>query len=134
MKVTNIKKLYTPDITLYSLIPLKQRKFKRKFKHKERRYIAAKIKGKDQKIGNKAKVNYNFVIAEANTTYIISSTESSPNDKKYMYDSNSYEIGLDNHASKFISNNSSQFISHIIPTPNTILRGAGGNLNRGELA
>ena len=60
MKVTNIKQIYAPDITPYSLIPLKQRKIKRKFKHRGRRYIAAKIKGKNQRIGNKEKANYHF--------------------------------------------------------------------------
>ena len=53
---------------------------------------------KYQRIGNKEKINYNFVITEANTTYIVSLTESSPQDEKYMYDSNSYEISVDNHA------------------------------------
>ena len=77
MKVTNIKQIYAPDITPYSLITLKQRNLKRKFKHKGRRYIAAKKKGKDQRIGNKEKGNYHFLIAEANTTYIVSSTENS---------------------------------------------------------
>ena len=110
MRVTNIKQLYTPGIAPYSLIPFKQRKIKRKFKHKVRRYIAAKRNGKDQRIGNKEKVNYNFVIVEANTTYIISSTESSHQDKKNIYTSHSYEIGVYNHALQFISNNSSQFI------------------------
>ena len=105
MKVTNIKQIYAPDITPYSLIPPKQRNIKHKFKHKGRRYIAAKRKGKDQRIGNKEKVNYHFLIAEANTTYIVSSIENSPEDRKYMYDSDSFEIGVDNHASKTISNN-----------------------------
>ena len=45
-----------------------------------------------------------------------------------MYDSDSFKIGVDNHASKTISNNSIQFISYITPTPKTILRGAEGNL------
>ena len=107
MKVTNIKQIYAPDITPYSPITLKQRNLKRKFKHKGRRYIAAKKKGKDQRIGNKEKGNYHFLIAEANTTYIVSSTENSTQDKTYMYDSDSFEIGVDNHASKNISNNSS---------------------------
>ena len=75
MKVKNIEQIYAPNITPYSLIPLK--KIKRKFKHKGRRYIAAKKKGKDQRIGNKEKGNYHFLIAEANTTYIVSSTENS---------------------------------------------------------
>ena len=128
MKVTNIKQIYAPDITPYSLIPLKQRKIKRKFKHEGRRYIDAKKWGKDQRIGNKEKDNYHFLIAEANTTYIVSSTENSQQDRKYMFDSGSFEIGVFNHASKTISNNSSQFISYLTPTPKTILRGAGGNL------
>ena len=64
----------------------------------------------------------------AKPTYIVSSTENFPQDSKYKYDSDSFEIGVDNHASKTISNDSSQFISYITPTPKTILRGAGGNL------
>ena len=127
MKVKNINQIYSPEITPYSIIPLKQGNIKRKFKHKGRRYITAKKKGKDQRIGNKEKGNYHFLIAEANTTYIVSSTENSPQDRKYRYNSDSFDIGVDNHASKTISNDSSQFISYITPTPKTILRGSGGN-------
>ena len=46
------KYIYAPDITPYSLIPFQQRKIKRKFKYKGRRYTSAKIKGKDQRIGH----------------------------------------------------------------------------------
>ena len=46
MKVTNIKQLYASDITPYSLILLKESKIKQNFKHKRRKYIAAKEKVK----------------------------------------------------------------------------------------
>ena len=60
MKVTNIEQIYASDITPHSLIPLQQSKIKHTFKYKGRRYIFAKIKGKDQRIGNKEKVKYHF--------------------------------------------------------------------------
>ena len=45
-----------------------------------------------------------------------------------MYDSDSFKIGVDSHASKTISKNSSRHISYITPTSKTILSGVGGNL------
>ena len=46
MKVTNIEQLCASNINPYSLIPLKQSKIKQHFKHKRRKYIAAKEKVK----------------------------------------------------------------------------------------
>ena len=116
---------YTPDITFFKLKHLNRR---RKVKYKGRRYIAAKRKGKSQVIGNKRPIKYNFIVAEANTTYVVSSTENKSQDNKFQYDSDSFEIGIDNHASKCIEKDQNNFISPITPTSNTILRGAGGNL------
>ena len=113
---------YTPDITFFRLKQLNRR---RKLKYKGSRYIAAKRKGKTQVIGNKRPVKYYFVIAEANTTYVVSLTENNHQDIKYKYDSDSFEIGVDNHASKCIEKDKNNFISRITPTSNTILRGAG---------
>ena len=90
---------YTPYITFFRLKQLNRR---RKVKYKGMRYIAAKRKGKSQVIGNKRPVKYNFVIAEADTTYVVSSAVNNHQDMKYKYDSVSFEIGVDNHASKCI--------------------------------
>ena len=90
---------YTPDITFFRLKQLNRR---RKLKYKGSRYIAAKRKGKTQVIGNKIPVKYNFVIAEVNTTYVVSSTENNHQDSKYKCDSDSFEIDIDDHASKYI--------------------------------
>ena len=116
---------YTPDITFFQLKHLKRR---RKVKYKGRRYIATKRKGKAQMIGNKILVMYNFIIAEVNTTYVVSSTEYNHQDIKYKYDLDFFMIGIDNHSSKCIEKDKNNFISRITPTHNTILRGAGGNL------
>ena len=131
---------YTPDITFFRLTHLTTR---RKVKYKGRRYIAAKRKGKAQVIGNTRPVKYNFIVAEANimaevntsyvvssknTTYVVSSTENKHHDTKFQHDSDSFEIGIDNHASKCIEKDENNFITQITPTSNTILRGAGGNL------
>ena len=70
MKVKNINPISSPEITPYSIIPLNQANIKRKFKYQGRRYIAAKKKGKDQRIGNKKKCAYHFL--DAKPTYIVS--------------------------------------------------------------
>ena len=49
-------------------------------------------------------------------------------DTKIRYDTDSYTIGIDNHASKCIDNDDSHFISNITPTPNNILSEAGENV------
>ena len=87
-----------------------------------------KEKGKAQVIGNTRPVKYNFIVAEANTTYVVSSTENKHQDIKFKHDSDSFEIGIDNHASKCIEKDENNFITQITPTSNTILRGAGENL------
>ena len=115
---------YTPGITFFRLKQLNRR---RKVKYKGRRYIAAKRKGKAQVIGNKRPVKYNFIVAKENTTYVVSSTENKHQDIKFKQDSDSFEIGIDNHASKCIEKDEINFITQITPTSNTILRGAGGN-------
>ena len=112
---------YTPGITFFQLKQLRRR---RKPKYKGRRCIAAKKKGKAQVVGNKRLVKYNFITAEVNTTYVVSSTENNIQDIKYKYDSDSFVIGIDNHASKCIEKGKNNFISRITPTHNTILRGA----------
>ena len=116
---------HTPSITF---LRLKHPTRRSKVKYKGRRYIAAKRKEKTQAIENKLPVTYNFVIAETNTTYVVSSTENKYQDIKYKYDTDSFEIGIDNHASKCIEKDKNNFISRITPTSNTILRGSGGNL------
>ena len=47
---------------------------------------------------------------------------------KYNFDSDSFQIGIYNHASRTISNNIKRFVSEITPTRNTYLRGVEGNL------
>ena len=116
---------HTPGITFFRLKHLTRR---RKVKYKGRRYITAKRKGKTQVIGNKGPVKYNYIVAEANTTYVVSSTKNNHQDIKYKYDSDFFDIGVDNHTSKCIEKGKNNVISRIIPTSNTILRGEGGNL------
>ena len=101
-----------------------------------RRYISAKRKGKQQRIGNKSKIKPNFHLVKV-TTYEVSSTSTSTGiDKykpKYKFDSESYMIGIDNHASRCISNDINHFITALTPTPRSYLRGITGNLKvKGE--
>ena len=114
---------HTPGITF---LRLKYPTRRSKVKYKGRRYIAAKRKGKAQVIGNKRPVKYNFIVVETNTTYVVSSTENKHQDIKFKHDSDSFEIGIDNHASKCIEKDKINFISRITPTSNTILRGHRG--------
>ena len=104
---------YTPDITFFQLKQLRRR---RKVKYKGRRCTAAKRKGKAQVVGNKRLVKYNFITAEVNTAYVVSSTEKNIQDIKYKYDFDSFVIGIDNHASKYIEKGKNNFISRITPT------------------
>ena len=96
-------------------------------KRRCRRYISAKKKGKTARIGNKTSKKYVFLNSDS-ATHVCSSTSTTHANKTVKFDTNSYTIGVDNHASKCISNTISHFISALTPTPNTVLRGAGGNL------
>ena len=85
-----------------------------------RRYISAKRKGKQQRIGNKSRIKPNFHLVKV-TTYEVSSTSTSTGVEKYKpkykFDSNSYMIGIDNHASRCISNDINHFITALTPLP-----------------
>ena len=92
-----------------------------------RRYISAKKKGKQQRIGNKSKVKYNFHRIKV-TTYEVSSTSASTgggvkHTSKYKFDPDSYIIGIDNHVSRCISNDINHFITALTPTPRSYLKG-----------
>ena len=102
---------------------------RRKYNNKKRcrRYISAKRKGKTTKIGNKSKIRYTFLQAKP-AVYVCSKITTDSIDPKVGFDTGSYSIGVDNHASRTISNRIAHFITPLTPTPNTILLGAGGNL------
>ena len=48
--------------------------------------------------------------------------------RSFTFDSDSYVIRIDNHASRYISNSINHFINSLSPTANTILRNTGGTL------
>ena len=94
-----------------------------------RRYISAKRKGKVQRIGNKSQVRYNFHHGKVTTYEVSSSTGGGSKCKaKCKFDTDSYMIGIDNHASRCISNNIDHFITSLTPTPRSYLRGITGDL------
>ena len=96
-----------------------------------RRYISAKRKGKQQRIGNKSKAKYNFHIGHV-TAYEVFSTSIATAGEKYMlkynFDSDSYMIAIDNHALRCILNYINHFITALTPTPCSYLRGITGKL------
>ena len=96
-------------------------------KRRCRRYISAKKKGKTARIGNKTSKKYVFLNSDS-ATHVCSSTSATCTNKTVKFDTDSYTIGVDNHTSKCIINMITHFISALTPTPNTVLRGAGGNL------
>ena len=102
---------------------------RRKYNNKKRcrRYISAKRKGKTTKIGNKSKIGYTFLQAKP-AVHVYSKITTDSIDPKVGFDTGSYSIGADNHASRTISNRIAHFITPLTPTPNTILLGAGGDL------
>ena len=92
-----------------------------------KKYISAKRKGKTTKIGTKSS-KHTFHQALC-LTYQATSTKEIPKQfHQAQFDSDSFEIGVDNHASRCISNNINHFITEISPTPNAKLRGTGGTI------
>lgn len=65
---------------------------------------------------------------EAYQTSHVCSAISSNKGLKFRYESDSFTIGIDNHASKCIPNDIKYFITPLTPTPNAYLKGTGGNL------
>ena len=114
----------TPNI-IHSILPNKPFQFQRR-KRARRRYIAAKRKGKLTKLGNKTAIKYIFL--EAKTTSATRSTVKLKPGNLYKFDSDSKALGVDQHASKCMSNDKSDFISEITPVTNMRVKGAGGCL------
>ena len=85
------------------------------------------------KIGNKRKCRYRFLTVYATESvsptmvydvFSITPTDSTPYmSPKFKFDSDSFRIGIDNHASRTMSNNLEYFVSNITPTKNTYLIG-----------
>ena len=63
------------------------------------------------------------------TTYTCSAVSTNFSGLNFQYDSDSFVIGIDNHASKTMSNKIRDFITPLTPTPNTFVKGAGGYIN-----
>ena len=92
-----------------------------------RRCISAKKKGKQQLIFDKSNKTYRFNFI--NTTELICSTKYKQEQPRAMvFDSDFHAIGVDNHASRTMSNNINHFISALVTEPDMIVKGAGGNL------
>ena len=60
--------------------------------------------------------------------YVCSKVATESTNPKLSFDTDSYPIRIDNHASKCIINMIEHFITALTPTPNTILLGSGGKL------
>ena len=107
-------------------------------RRRNRQYISVKKKGKLTKIGNKRKCKFLFLsvfetaVALRPLLYDVASISktayTSSMSPKFKYDSDSFQKGIDNHASSIISNQADHFILDVIPTKNTYLREVGGNL------
>ena len=124
MKVKYTK--FIPDIDpapniLHNILPPKTFQFQRR-KRAQRRYIAAKRKGKLTKLGNKTVRKYIFL--ETQTTSAIKSTVKLKPGDLYKFDSDSKALGVDQHASKCMSNDKNDFISEITPVTNKRVKGA----------
>ena len=68
------------------------------------------------------------MLLDANTTYEVKSTFKLKPEDLYKFDSDSKSLGIDNHASKCMSNNKKYFITEITPVDNMRIKGAGGSL------
>ena len=101
---------------------------KNKNTHRCRKYISAKCKGKTARIRNKSPRHSNLRIYDAYQSTHVCSAISANHGTNFKYDSDSFTIGIDNHASRCMSNDIKHFITPLTPTPSTRLRGAGGNL------
>ena len=91
-----------------------------------RKYITARKRGKLTKIGNKTRTHHTFLSAY-NVVNVASSSIKKYNERSYTFDSDSQVIGVDNHASRCMSNNLSDFITELKPANNIKVKGAGGN-------
>ena len=93
-----------------------------------RKYVSAKCKGRTARIGYKSSKKMT-VYEIYQTTYLCSAVSTNSADLNFQYDSDSFVIGIDNHASKIMFNNIKHFITLSTPTPNTFVKGAGGYIN-----
>ena len=82
---------------------------------------------KEEGFENWVQIKENMKIYETyQTTYVCSAVSTNFSGLNFQYDSDSFVIGIDNHASKTMSNNIKHFITPLNPTPNTFVKGAGG--------
>ena len=122
----------TTHLPEFNVVPNKTIKVRPRLKRrmgKYRRYIFAKIKGKQQNLGNKMSKPYRFLFV--NTMYYTCSSTSKIYRERYMiFDSDSHVIGVDNHASRTMSNNINHLILAFVTTPSMIVKDASGNLQQ----
>ena len=128
MKVRS--KYFTPDIDpapniIRNILPPKTLYIQPRIRAR-RRYFAAKRIGKLTKLGNKTAKKYFFL--NANSTYEVNSTSKMHSEDTYKFDTDSKSLGIDNHASKCMSNDEKDFITAITPLANMRVKGTGGFL------
>ena len=94
---------------------VKVQKYRRR---RYRRFIISKRKEKLTKIGNTSKIRHTFTRVNY-TTHEVFSVSTSISGNKYKFDSDSYMIGIENHASRSISNDIDHFITALTTSPGT---------------
>ena len=112
----NITRNILPPKTLYIQPRIRAR----------RRYFAAKRIGKLTKLGNKTAKKYFFL--NANSTYEVNSTSKMHSEDTCKFDTDSKSLGIDNHASKCMSNDEKYFITAITLLANMRVKGTVGFL------
>ena len=120
-----ISDIYSAPNVIHNILPPKHFYFQRR-RQAQRIYISSKRKGNLTKIGNKSTGKYIFL--DVNTTYEVKSTFKVKPDDLYKFDSDSKSLGVDNHASKYMSNDKEDFIAEITPVANMSVKGVGGLL------
>ena len=93
-----------------------------------RKYISVKSRRKSTRVGTKKCQPLTLYKVFETTVYKTAFKTKRKRGRSFTFDSDSFKIGVDNHASRTISNNINHFITALTPTANTILRGAGGTL------
>ena len=91
-------------------------------------YISPNRKGKIAKMGNKYKLRYRLIHAKL-AIHIYSKVAIDTADLKFSFSTDSYSIGIYNHASSCISNMIDHFITASTPYTHYYNIGGRGNLN-----
>jgi len=88
---------------------------KNKNKHRCRKYISAKCKGKTARIGNKSPRHSNLRMYDAYQSTHVCSAISADHGINFRYDSDSFTIRIDNHASRCMSNDIKHLLHCLLP-------------------